>query len=167
MENNVYEPPESDVINEDAGNSELASRWVRLGASLLDTLLLLVILLPVQYLTGAYDDLGADVGFTDNIGYNLIMGVLSVAVYAAINYKLLTSKGQTVGKMLVGTKIVSADANTLPTGTQLVRRYSIYLGLGLIPIIGGLISLVNVLFIFTEKKTCVHDIVANTLVVKY
>jgi uncharacterized RDD family membrane protein YckC len=35
-----------------------------------------------------------------------------------------------------------------------------------IPLLGGLFSLVNVCFIFRDDRRCIHDLIADTIVVK-
>ena len=45
------------------------------------------------------------------------------------------------------------------------RRYLFANGVGMIPFIGGLISIVNICFIFRGDKRCLHDLVAGTQVV--
>lgn len=49
---------------------------------------------------------------------------------------------------------------------HLLVRYAVYFGLGYVPVIGGLLSIGNVLFVFRSDKRCVHDLVAKTMVVQ-
>ena len=51
------------------------------------------------------------------------------------------------------------------TTQQLVTRYAVYFLIGLIPIVGSLASLVNLLIIFGAEKRCGHDYAAKTKVV--
>jgi len=37
--------------------------------------------------------------------------------------------------------------------------------IGIIPAIGGIIQIVNILFIFRDDRKCIHDLIAGTVVV--
>jgi uncharacterized RDD family membrane protein YckC len=37
---------------------------------------------------------------------------------------------------------------------------------GQIPVVGQIFSFINILFIFTKEKRCIHDLVAKTKVVQ-
>ena len=167
MENNVYQAPESDLETDEMSQGRpLASRWARLGGSIIDAIIMMLILVPLQYFLGAFDDLGSDTAMVDGIGYNFIMGLLGVVVFALINGSLLISKGQTVGKKLVGTQIVDAQTQALVTKDQLIKRYGTYFGFSIIPIVGGILSFVNIIFIFSKTKQCLHDRIGETIVVE-
>ncbi len=156
-----YQVPPLEEQNE---NQVLASRWQRSWASLLDTLIIMVVVIPVMYLTGALD--GVLKGVEPSTSYNILMGLFSLGVFAFLNGGLLVKKGQTIGKRLVGIKIVDLNGS-LPTLKQhLIKRYAVYLFPGQIPVVGFIFSLVNLLFIFGEERRCIHDYAAGTKVVK-
>lgn len=166
MENNVFETPESDLTPETLTNQpELGSRWARLGAAIIDAIVIMLIVIPIQYFLGAFDNLDAEVGMFDNIGYNLLMGLLGVLIYLIINGNLLLSQGQTVGKKLVGTQIVNDSTFQMANKGEIIKRYGTYFGCNLVPVIGGLLSLINILFIFGSTKQCLHDKVGGTVVI--
>ena len=54
---NPYAPPQANIIPAPVDGNILppASRWHRLLASLLDTIILMAVLLPLQWLTGSFD----------------------------------------------------------------------------------------------------------------
>lgn len=97
-------------------------------------------------------------------GYTLKSGVLWAVVFLVFNGLLLVQRGQTIGKLLLSIRIVMEDASPLMPRT-LVIRYGVYFLGNLIPVVGAVFGLVNVLFIFGERKQCLHDRVANTIVV--
>jgi uncharacterized RDD family membrane protein YckC len=165
MENNVYETPESDLTTSNTEQRPLASRWARLGGSLIDAVIMMLILIPIQYFTGGFDNLEQDVGLLDGLGYQTLMGFVGVIIFIAINGTLLARYGQTVGKKLIGTQIVSADTGEQAGKDHLIRRYVTYFGCNLVPVIGGILSLINICFIFGETKQCLHDRFGGTLVV--
>jgi len=170
MEQDAYRAPESDLIIPQKDQGILASRWARLGGSLIDSILMMCITLPLMFLTGTWDAMytaGSDgqPPAQTSVLYSIAIGIAGIAAFLLINVKFLLSDGQTVGKKLVSTRIVTIN-NQKASGMTLLKRYGFYWVVALIPIIGGLLSIVNVLFIFGKTKRCLHDYVGGTKVVK-
>ncbi|MBD8525658.1 RDD family protein [Pseudomarimonas arenosa] len=161
MSDDIYAAPKASLELAD-GTEELASRWARLGASIIDTLILLVVVIPLQWASGVFDYVmrGEQPPMLYSIGFLL----LGLVVFALLHGKFLLSDGQTIGKKVLSIKIVDT-AGQVPVLPTYLKRYGVYFLPGNIPIIGGILSLINILFIFGEKRTCVHDIVAGTRVV--
>lgn len=181
MENNVYAPPKANLVGETSEVQELASRWRRLWASVVDGIIMVVIVLPLMYVTGGFDQIAegqstnVNYNFLDGmIGvqggsggmYNLLVGLAGTIIFLLINGKMLLDYGQTIGKKVLGIKIVDLDGN-LPTLKQhFIKRYLVYIIPGQIPVIGGVVSIINLLLIFRKDKRCGHDLVAGTQVVR-
>ena len=164
MEDNVNETTEQpNLINKSNGTGILASRWKRLGASIIDVLLMMIVTIPAIYFTGGFDMIFD--GIKPSIGYNLTMVIFGIIVFILINGKLLLNDGQTIGKFFFGIKIITLDGNLPLINEHLLKRYAIYFILGHIPFAGGLLSLINILFIFGEKRRCIHDLAGGTKVV--
>tara|TARA_R100000656_G_scaffold97110_1_gene70489 strand:- start:35 stop:538 length:504 start_codon:yes stop_codon:yes gene_type:complete len=164
-DNNVYSTPQSQLVDQvDDSEKPLASRWARLGASLIDSIIMMIIVLPVMYLTGGFDGVmdGRQPGFV----YSLAMGVLGVVIFFIINYRSLVTNGQTVGKKVLEIKIVDLNGNVPAFQSHLLVRYAVYFLPGQVPFVGQLFNLINILFIFTKEKRCIHDLVAKTKVVQ-
>lgn len=164
-DNNVYSTPQSQLVDQvDDSEKPLASRWARLGASIIDSIIMMLVVVPVMYVTGGFDGMleGREPGFVYMFG----IGILSLVAYLVINYRFLVTNGQTVGKKVLEIKIVDLNGNLPLFQPQLLIRYAVYLLPGQIPFIGQLFSLINVLFIFSAEKRCIHDLVAKTKVVK-
>ncbi len=164
-DNNVYSTPQSQLVDQvDDSEKPLASRWARLGASIIDSIIMMFVVVPVMYFTGGFDDMmeGREPGFVYMFG----MGILSLVAYLVINYRFLVTNGQTIGKKVLEIKIVDLNGNLPVFQPQLLIRYAVYLLPGQIPFVGQLFSLINVLFIFSAEKRCIHDLVAKTKVVK-
>ena len=164
-DNNVYSTPQSQLVDQiDDSEKPLASRWARLGASIIDSVIMMVVVVPVMYFTGGFDSImeGREPGFVYMFG----MGILSLIVFFAINYRLLVANGQTIGKKVLDIKIVDLSGNVPSFQPQLLIRYGVYSLSGQIPIAGTIFSFVNILFIFTKDKRCIHDLIAKTKVVK-
>jgi uncharacterized RDD family membrane protein YckC len=164
-DNNVYSTPQSH-FDEKVDDSEkpLASRWARLGAAIIDSIIMMIVVIPIMYFTGGFD--GIVQGVQPGVVYTLMIGVLSFIVFFVINYQFLIANGQTIGKKVLEIKIVDLNGNLPAFQPQLLIRYAIYMLPGQIPFIGQLFSLINILFIFTKEKRCIHDLVAKTKVVK-
>lgn len=167
---NPYAPPTNDGpsfdpsrTGLDSSGAPLASRMSRFGASLLDGLVLLVVIVPVQYALGVYDNFpnAQQVGFVDQL-----LGTLAgVVAYAVINWRFL-AKGQTLGKKAVGIRIVHTDGSPVSPAEVVLKRYIPYAALALIPVVGMILSLINALMIFGSSHRCGHDLIAGTKVVE-
>ena len=93
--------------------------------------------------------------------------VLGALVLLVIQVYLLSVFGQSIGKKMVGTRIVKVTDGSNPgfVGAFLLR--SVVPGMiGGIPYVGGCFSLVNILCIFGEERRCIHDHIAGTRVVE-
>lgn len=163
-ENNVYSTPEAQLVDQvDDSEKPLASRWARLGASLIDSIIIMVIVMPVMYFTGGFE--GIMEGRQPSFTYSIAMGLLSYVVFFVINYRFLLSNGQTVGKKVLDIKIVDLNGNVPAFQSQMLIRYAVYALPGQVPVVGFLFSIVNIVFIFGKEKRCLHDLVAKTKVV--
>ena len=96
----------------------------------------------------------------------LIFGVFGMVVFVLLHGYLLHTNGQTIGKRLVGTRIVSVvDNQILPLGRLLALRMLPVWVASQIPLVGGLLGIIDVLFIFSKDRRCVHDKIAGTKVI--
>ena len=161
-----YQTPESslsDVVHEPTLRETiegwpLASRWQRLAAALIDALLMgvaaMIFFVPLFIFSSAV----RVEGMADVLGTM----VVSVA-FLAMNSYWMAKDGQTLGKKALGIYMVNYETNRLvPLGDLILKRYLPFWALGLIPILGGIVNLVNVLFIFGLEKRCLHDLTAGT-----
>lgn len=167
MSNDIYAPPTTEPkdIEIDKTGHELASRGLRLGGSLIDSVVMMLFTVPLMYLTGGFDN------FTDPENqpshlYNVGIGIAGLVFFFALNCKFLVSNGQTIGKKLVGTKMVTIAGQPVTFKDNLIKRYGVFFGLGQIPVAGQILSLINTLFIFGKPHRCGHDYAGNTKVVK-
>ena len=143
--------------------SNLATRWSRLWASLLDSLIMMCFTVPLMYVTGGIDLIMQ--GREPDVVYMVGMGIAGIVFFALINGKFLLESGQTIGKKVLNIKIVDMN-DILPSKMHLLKRYGLYFGLGQIPVVGQWLSIINVLFIFGKEKRCLHDYVGETRVIK-
>ena len=90
-----------------------------------------------------------------------------VATIGIVQLVLLSTRGQTIGKIFLGIKIVRDQSQDTAKFVHafLLRSFVPWL-IQAIPLIGGLFALVDSLFIFGADKKCLHDRIASTSVVK-
>ena len=144
---------------------ELAGRWARLGAALVDGVLVgvagSVIMIPSGLMARAMQQ---------DPTAMLWQSVIGMALYALINARLLASSGQTVGKRLLHVRIVDHQTHqVVPVWNSLALRYLLFAGvpaLLLDPTLGIGVLLLDIVFIFGKDRRCVHDLVAGTIVVR-
>lgn len=138
----------------------LASRMSRLGAALLDGIFGAVVVMIVGVIAGvSIKSLRVD---PSNFVWALLPAILMVA---AVQLYFLT-KGQSVGKRLVGIRIVDVHTNHVPSLGRLIGLRWLLIGvLQNIPYIGSFLGLANILFIFGRERRCLHDYLASTKVI--
>ena len=147
--------------DDDTINEELATRWQRFWASIIDSLTIAIITLPIMYFTGLLTMTGEQPGFLDTLWVMLV----GIAFFAAINYTSLMNDGQTIGKKILKIRIVDLDEE-VPEAKSLLIRYAVFFGLGQIPVAGPIANLINIIFIFGKEKRCGHDYLAETKVIQ-
>ncbi len=139
----------------DATEFEYAGFWIRVWASVIDSILVVVIIYPI--LTAVY-------GFGYWESESLIQGPLDFLlswVAPAIAVLLFwISRQATPGKLAVGAKIVDAQTGGKPTTGQLLGRYAGYY-VAAIPLLLGFIWVA-----FDPRKQGWHDKLAGTVVVR-
>lgn len=116
-----------------------------------------------MYFTGGFEDVAS--GIEPSLSHTILMGVASLAIFSLLNGKLLAGNGQTTGKKVLGIKIVDMNGNIPSVKEHLVVRYIAYFVPGWLPVVGSILPLVNVLFIFGKQRRCLHDYIAKTKVV--
>ncbi len=125
--------------------------------------MLVIIFLPLYFAFGldGLAQLQAKYGML----YLLVELIAGQFVFLAVQGRLLYKCGQTVGKRLMDIKITDLNGN-LPTFNSVYGiRYLFMTIAPLVPIIGGLLSMADVLFIFRKDRRCIHDLLAGTKVV--
>jgi uncharacterized RDD family membrane protein YckC len=165
-EQNPYRGPDAAVAEFSSGD-ELAGRGARLGAAIIDGIIMLVILMPMMYMGGymAAATAAAQSGQQVGLGITLMWAAIGFAVFAIVQAFPLNATGQTWGKKVLKIKIVDLAGNKPPLGRLLGLRYLPVQAVSNVPLIGPVIAIVNVLLIFRNDRRCGHDLVAGTRVV--
>jgi uncharacterized RDD family membrane protein YckC len=85
-----------------------------------------------------------------------------LAMLLIFQWNLIASRGQSIGKFLLGTKIIDPHGGNPGFICGVILRNWVRAALSFIPFF----SLVDVLFIFTDSQRCIHDYLAGTTVVE-
>lgn len=165
-----------DKSAESVGDSILASRFKRFVARLVDDLLtVVVVVVSLLVFLGPSETmnilLGSDaeelvfdpmIFLLDLSGSTFIILIFGIVITFVLQGYLLHQYGQTIGKRLLGIKIVENESGQKPTlmRTFVIRECGMsVLGLSM------LLNLINVLWIFGPPRKCLHDYWSSTKVV--
>lgn len=136
----------------------LASRGERFAAALIDAVVSILITIPLFFVVGLENLQEPSIGLT---AMTFLYGFASFLI---VHGFLLFHYGQTVGKRFLKIRIEDLDNNQATFSNILLKRYLPISIVAYIPVVGSILSLVDVLFIFRADKRCVHDLIANTRV---
>ena len=163
-DDNRFAPPQAHVEDvADTASGALAGRGTRLVATLLDGLIgglafgLVALVTPLTWAPGP----GVSV-----TRFMITNGVVGIVLFMVLHSYLLATRGQTIGKALLKVRIVRRDGSPASFGRIIGLRYLPTTVITLIPLFGGLYALVDSLLIFRESRRCLHDNIADTIVVK-
>lgn len=151
----------------------LAGRWTRLGAYLIDRAIEAAFVLPGAMLLGwatlmrlTQGEWPQDAGVGRTAEGILVLG-LGLFIIFVIQTCLLTFRGQSLGMVFLGIRIVRHRDGSPPgfIHAVLLRNWLINLIVSL-RYIGPAFFLADALFIFRPDRRCLHDIIADTKVVR-
>jgi len=160
-----FAPPQSHVEDvEPDGASKLASRWSRLGAVIIDVLILMALMWVASTITPwnpwapQAEDFWWSFQFRDALG-GFVLNMLA-------NGYLLAVRGQTLGKLALGIRIVRTGGSRASFARLAGLRYGVGQVVNMVPALGTIYGLVDSLFIFHSSRRCLHDRIADTIVIK-
>lgn len=165
-EQNPYRGPDAAVAEFSSGD-ELAGRGARLGAWIIDFIILVIVMMPIYYFGGYFKMVmdAAATGQQPGMGTTVLWSIIGLVVFAVVQFFPLNASGQTWGKKILKIRIVDLQG-LKPDMTKLLgMRYLLVYVISSIPFIGLIIYLVNVLMIFRNDRRCGHDLIAGTRVV--
>jgi uncharacterized RDD family membrane protein YckC len=161
---NAYVPPRGAVHDVPGEGLDLAGRGSRLLAAILDKLIAsIMIYLPafvVMAATGAFEQPSDEFDF-DLLTIPIALCVIGLIAWSWITILLVARYGQTMGKRLLEIRVVRSDGSRASLGRIFWLRNVVNALLGVIP----LYSIIDVLLIFGERRQCIHDLIADTIVV--
>ncbi|MDI5965997.1 RDD family protein [Streptantibioticus silvisoli] len=153
-----YGPGMADPL---AGMPPLANRGKRLVARIIDALLIGVPLGVIMYF--AFGGFGYNANLR-SFWQDLVYGL----VYFAYDGYMLTTRGQTVGKMAMRIRVALLDNGATPVGSPGWTRAAVYALPPIVPCCGSVFWLVNVVWCLWDRPyhQCLHDKAAKTVVVE-
>ncbi len=164
-DDNRFAPPLAHVEDVAQGPGVLAGRWIRLGATLIDAVVaglafgLLALVSPINVFRPS---LASSNGLWMLLVQNLVLGFI---LFLVIHGYLIATRGQTIGKALLKIRIVRSDGTPASFARIVGLRYLTTSVLASIPVVGTIYGLVDVLLIFRSSRRCLHDNIADTIVV--
>lgn len=156
---------------------ELASISSRILAVIIDQVLAMLCLIPMlsgldfdfEKLAMAAQDPAVLSQLAESIPTHLAMMTgLLILVLFIVQIFLLIKRGQSIGKLITGVRILDVETNKLPSVTNIILMRTILTNLAYnIPTIGQVILIVDfVMMIVNKKRRSLHDKIAKTIVVK-
>jgi len=141
----------------DPSQYQYAGFWLRVGAALIDTVLVVCLAIPLIVWFYGWEELtyGSDVA-----GFRPIRFAIDWLMPAAATLLFWTFRSATPGKMLLGARIVDARSGGKPSFAQLVVRYLGYF-VSVVPFCLGLLWVA-----WDPRKQGFHDKLARTVVVR-
>lgn len=164
---NPYAAPQADLsIQRLPEEAELASLGERFIAALIDTIILIVVVLvPIFIFYGGWAEIMA-ADSLDSYAFTLGSTIVAYLTYIVVHGYLLAKNGQTVGKRILDIKVVRTDGSPASFVRLVGVRALFENALLLIPVVDIWLSLIDVLFIFRRSRKCLHDTVADTIVIR-
>jgi uncharacterized RDD family membrane protein YckC len=158
---NPYAPPRATVLDiPSLSGLSLAGRGTRLGAVLLDSVVFMIVYVPLLVGVSVAMPSEGNVGPVFIAG--LVLTLVGVIACFWVTILFLMRNGQTIGKKLLGIKIVRTDGSAASFSRIFWLRAVVNALIGIVPFYG----LIDVLFIFNEERQCLHDKLADTMVVE-
>ncbi len=160
---NRFAPPRTLVEDVEAVDGpQAASRGSRFAAAMIDGIfafaLSLAVMLPIygtDYFTLAASS-----------KLSVLTGMLAyLGLFYVVEGWFLYQRSQSLGKMALGLRIVRPDGSPASFGRTFGLRLFAFGLLGWIPIVGPFLGLIDCLFIFRSSRRCLHDQLADTIVV--
>lgn len=140
------------------GQLELAGTGRRFGALWIDAILFRFLSAFAEVLAGMVAA-AARISETQSLVLAALAVFFSLALWAIYEGLMLQARGQTLGKMALGIKVVSVDGSDISAGQAWGRA-------ALRQLLGSLLLVDYIPAFFTKEKTCLHDMLAKTRVVR-
>lgn len=156
MSQNPYEAPNSNVAVEGTEERIYAGFWIRVGASIIDSILIMLVIWPLLTLIYGDDYYSSE---------TLVKGVWDVLISyifpALVVIVFWMYRSATPGKILLKIKIIDEKTGGKLSKAQSVGRYFAYY-VSMLPVMLGFIWVA-----FDKKKQGWHDKLAGTVCVRY
>jgi len=164
---NPYAPPRAAVsdVSDPAAGQTPAGRGVRLAAVILDgVVVMFAVYVPISVGVVAAGLAGSGPPPAE-LPLELALGsgvaLIGFVVWVVFTIMYVGANGQTIAKKWLSIKVVRADGSRASLGRIFLLRNILNIALSLIPLYG----IIDSLFIFSESRQCLHDKIADTIVV--
>ena len=161
---NPYAPPSaavSDVPDPAAGQTP-AGRGVRLAAVIVDGIVVMVaVYVPIVVGLVASGLSPSETKAPGALLAGVVVAGVGFVLWAGFTIMYVSANGQTIAKKWLSIKVVRADGSRASLGRIFLLRNILNIALSLIPLYG----IIDSLFIFSESRQCLHDKIADTIVV--
>ncbi len=152
MSQDLYAPPSADLEDPSGPPLVLADRSTRLAASIVDGLVLIPALLPLLLVDS--------VGLSSSAGEGTAVVLFVIAL--GWNLVLMARDGQSIAKRMFCIRVVRSDGSRISLARYFFLRALPAQVFAQIPLLGFL----DPLAIFRESRKCIHDELADSVVVK-
>ena len=166
--------PQPSLAAPAGGRPVLAGWWPRVGAQVIDglivtvgaTILLVLITAPFSVGFFANDEVG-----TVSLIVGVLLAILCAAVVALLYAPALMARtnGKTLGRMATGIRVIRADGRPITFGFAMVREVAVKtLLVGIASsVTGGIAWLPDILWpLWDEENRALHDFLVNTRTIK-
>lgn len=164
----------------------LAEWWRRLLGRLIDVVVVSIVLVPVtipllsgpfgrfERVASQYPSLsspGAQSALSRADSKLLvalwILGIIAAAVWFLYDALQHAKWGQTLGKRVLSTRVVSAYDRSPITRATAVKRAAVYALVPVLPVVGTIFAVLNELWLLWDRRSqCLHDKAARTIVIR-
>ena len=163
---NPYAPPRAAVKDIADPGADLAGRGTRLAAAMLDGIIFaIVVYIPLiisMSIHGRPLLVNAHINYGGMFGAGGWLPLAGLIAWGWLTILFVSRNGQSIAKKMLGIKVVRRDGSPASLGRIFWLRNVVNTVLAFLPLYG----LVDALLIFGEARQCVHDKIADTMVIK-
>ena len=165
---NPYAPPRAAVLDiaDPHASAVPADRGTRLGATMLDGIIFAVMVYAPIMMAAMAEGAERSAAGRGTAGAILVVFIVLALVgfiaWCWLTIKYVKRNGQSIAKKLLAVKVVRTDGSAVSLGRVFWLRNIVNGLISIVPLYG----FVDVLFIFGESRQCLHDKLADTVVVK-
>src|ERR1700722_12505116 len=165
---NPYAPPRAAVLDiaDPHALAVPADRGTRLGATMLDGIIFAVMVYAPIMMAAMAEGAERSAAGRGTAGAILVVFIVLALVgfiaWCWLTIKYVKRNGQSIAKKLLAVKVVRTDGSAVSLGRVFWLRNIVNGLISIVPLYG----FVDALFIFGESRQCLHDKLADTVVVK-
>ena len=160
-------------LNQEEQVFTLGGKVERLAAYIIDSLIAFLSMIPLgsQFFTAVNDFSAGSIDSINSLTIentnNFTLGIFLIILQFIIQGYLITTRGQSIGKIAMSLRIVNSIDGTNPGFIKaFLVRFILSQIITSIPYLGVIYFFADPLFIFRSDRRCIHDLMANTIVVE-